>query len=99
MIKEMSDRAVDNGSDPLEPLVIKLDKEPSVGLFGLMLRWLYSASIEIPSNIFEVVQLFFIAHEFKILDLMSRCEHEIINKINSMNVVDLLVLLQEASLK
>lgn len=29
---------------------------------------------------------------------MSRCEHEIINKINSENVVDLLVVLQPASL-
>ena len=64
-----------------------------------MLRWLYSASVEIPSNIFEVTQLFFIAHEYQILDLMSRCEHEIINKINSLNVVDLLVLLQPASLE
>ena len=68
-------------------------------LFGIMLRWLYSASVEIPSNIFEVTQLFFIAHQYQILDLMSRCEHEIINKINSMNVVDLLVLLQPASLE
>ena len=64
-----------------------------------MLRWLYSASVEIPSNIFEVTQLFFIAHQYQILDLMSRCEHEIINKINSLNVVDLLVLLQPASLE
>ena len=63
-----------------------------------MLRWLYSASVEIPSNIFEVTQLFFIAHEYQILDLMTRCEHEVINKINSMNVVDLLVLLYPASL-
>ena len=68
-------------------------------MFGIMLRWLYSASVEIPSNIFEVTQLFFIAHQYQILDLMSRCEHEIINKINSMNVVDLLVLLQPASLE
>ena len=64
-----------------------------------MLRWLYSASVEIPSNIFEVTQLFFIAHQYQILDLMSRCEHEIINKISSLNVVDLLVLLQPASLE
>ncbi len=63
-----------------------------------MLRWLYSASVEIPSNIFEVAQLFFIATEFQILDLMSRCEHEVINKINSLNVVDILVLLHPASL-
>ena len=62
-----------------------------------MLRWLYSASVEIPANIFEVTQLFFIAHQFQILDLMSRCEHEVINKINSENVVDLLVLLHPAT--
>ena len=51
-------------SDIEQPLVIKLNKQPSVALFGLMLRWLYSASVEIPSNIFEVTQLFFIAHEY-----------------------------------
>lgn len=75
-----------------------LNHEPSVHLFELMLRWLYSACVEIPSNIFEVTQLFFIAHNYQILDLMSRCEHEIINKINSMNVVDVLVLLHPACL-
>ena len=78
--------------------MIELKQEPSVNLFELMVRWLYSASVEIPSSIFEVTQLFFIAHNFQILDLMSRCEHEIINKIDSVNVVDLLVLLQPASL-
>lgn len=77
---------------------IVLKKEPSVYLFELMLRWLYSASVEIPSNIFQVTQLFFIAHKYQVLDLMNRCEHEIINKINSLNVVDLLVLLHPASL-
>lgn len=76
--------------------VIELKSEPSVALFELMLRWLYSASVEIPQNIFEVCQLFFIAHRYQVLDLLSRCEHEIINKIDSLNVVDLLVMLHPA---
>jgi speckle-type POZ protein len=33
----------------------------SMDLFELLLRWLYSASIEIPHNIFQVAQLFFMA--------------------------------------
>lgn len=77
---------------------MQLRNQPSVSLFGVMLRWLYSASVEIPAEIFEVTQLFFIAHQYQVLDLMTRCEHEIMNKINSMNVVDLLVLLHPASL-
>ena len=106
MIKELStarqqprtsDQSTATAAAAEQPLVISLKSEPSVALFGLMLRWLYSASVDIPSNIFEVAQLFFIAHEYQILDLMSRCEHEIINKINSENVVDLLVILQPAS--
>ena len=84
-------------ADDAKPTII-LKREPSVHLFELMLRWLYSASVEIPSNIFQVTQLFFIAHKYQVLDLMNRCEHEIINKINSINVVDLLVLLHPASL-
>ena len=84
------------GSEPNPCIVLK--REPSVHLFDLMLKWLYSASVEIPTNIFEVTQLFFIAHEYQLLDLMSRCEHEIINKITPLNAVDLLVLLQPATL-
>ena len=99
LAKLIKDLAGDIPSSQQAPLVIELKREPSVALFGIMLRWLYSASVEIPYNIFEVTQLFFIAHEYQILDLMSRCEHEIINKINSLNVVDLLVLLQPASLE
>ena len=65
---------------------------PSVELFELLLRWLYSASVGIPQNVFDITQLFFIAHEFQVMDLMSRCEHEIINRINSTNVTDILLL-------
>ena len=65
---------------------------PSIDLFELLLRWLYSASVEIPQNVFEITQLFFIAHEYQVMDLMSRCEHEIINRINSINVTDILLL-------
>lgn len=31
------------------------------------------------------------AYDFQVMDLMIRCEHELINKINASNVTDLLV--------
>ena len=78
------------------PTHIELRDVPSIDLFELLLRWLYSASVEIPQNVFEITQLFFIAHEYQVVDLMSRCEHEIINRINSINVTDILLLFHPA---
>ena len=74
------------------PTHVELRDVPSIDLFELLLRWLYSASVEVPQNVFEITQLFFIAHEYQVMDLMSRCEHEIINRINSINVTDILLL-------
>ena len=44
-----------------------------------------------PEDIFKVANLFFLAYDFQVLDLMVRCENEIINKLNSMNVVEVLL--------
>ena len=71
---------------------IELNDVPSINLFELLLSWLYSASVGIPQNVFDITQLFFIAHEFQVMDLMTRCEHEIINRINSINVIEILLL-------
>ena len=82
----------ESDADEDAPTHIELRDVPSIDLFELLLRWLYSASVEIPQNVFEITQLFFIAHEYQVMDLMSRCEHEIINRINSINVTDILLL-------
>lgn len=62
-------------------------------LFEILLIWLYSTTIVMPEDIFKVSELFFMAYDFQVLDLMGRCAHELINKINASNVADLLVLL------
>ena len=53
-------QAVEKDEDP----VIQISCFSSVDLFELFLKWLYSASVEIPQNIFQVSQLFFIALEY-----------------------------------
>ena len=52
--KMIKDLTVHNANRNDEQMIIKLNDAPSVTLFGLLLRWLYSASVEIPQNIFEV---------------------------------------------
>lgn len=71
--------------------VLKLDREIPRALFELMLKWLYSSSVQMPSDIFQVAELFFLAYDFQVLDLMSRCENEIVNKLSSTNIVQILL--------
>jgi hypothetical protein len=44
-----------------------------------------------PESIFEVADLFLMAFDFSALDLMHRCENELINRITSGTVTDLLI--------
>jgi len=71
---------------------IEVECEHNIELFELMLTWIYSASVQMPEDIFKVSELFFLAYDFQIPDLMSRCENEVINKITSVNVTDVLLL-------
>jgi len=70
---------------------ISLDGDIQPELFELLVRWLYSSSVVMPNDIFQVSDLFFLAFDFQVLDLMTRCENEIINKLNSTNVVQILL--------
>lgn len=62
-------------------------------LFETLLVWLYSTSIDMPCEVGPMVQLLFLAQDFQVLDLMARCESELINKLTCQNVVDVLTLL------
>ena len=70
---------------------ISIDGEIQPELFELLVRWLYSSSVVMPNDIFQVSDLLFLAFDFQVLDLMTRCENEIINKLNSTNVVQILL--------
>jgi len=70
---------------------ISIDSDIQPELFELLVRWLYSSSVVMPNDIFQVSDLFFLAFDFQVLDLMTRCENEIINKLNSTNVVQILL--------
>ena len=60
-------------------------------MFQTFLQWLYSANVTMPESIFEVVELFFMAYDFSSLDLMHRCENELVNRITATSVTDLLI--------
>ena len=70
---------------------ISIDSDIQPELFELLVRWLYSSSVVMPNDIFQVSDIFFLAFDFQVLDLMTRCENEIINKLNSTNVVQILL--------
>jgi len=70
---------------------ISIDGDIKPQLFELLVRWLYSSSVIMPNDIFQVSDLFFLAFDFQVIDLMTRCENEIINKLNSINVVQILL--------
>lgn len=56
----------------------------------LLLEWIYSASLEIPLLVEDLSPLYFLACEFKVFDLLTRCEHVLMNKINAKNVIEIL---------
>ena len=56
----------------------------------LLLEWIYSASLDIPILVEDLSPLYFLAYEFKVFDLLTRCEHVLINRINPKNVIDIL---------
>jgi len=55
-----------------------------------MLVWIYSGDVEMPDDVFEIIELYFLAKEYKVPDLEWRCEEEIIMKLSVTNVVDVL---------
>ncbi|CDW74743.1 ankyrin repeat and fyve domain-containing protein 1 [Stylonychia lemnae] len=59
--------------------------------FWRLLIWIYSGELDVPDDIIETIDLFYLAQEFQVIDLMWRCEEEIILKISPSNVVDVLV--------
>jgi hypothetical protein len=56
-----------------------------------MLIWIYSGELDVPTNIFEILELYYLAYEYQVPDLMWRCEEEINMKVSPKNVVDVLV--------
>ena len=44
-----------------------------------------------PEDLLAVIELYFMAYDFQVLDLMQRCENELINKISAQNVTDILI--------
>ncbi len=46
-----------------------------------------------PDDVFKVIELYFFAYDFQVVDLMDRCENELVNRVSAANVTDLLVLL------
>ena len=44
-----------------------------------------------PTDVFKVVELYFLAYDFQVLDLMQRVENELVNRITPSNVTDLLI--------
>lgn len=57
------------------------------------LNWIYSASISMPDDIFKIIGLYFLAYDYQVVDLMDRCENELVNRICATNVTELLVLM------
>ena len=44
-----------------------------------------------PEDLLAVIELYFMAYDFQVSDLMQRCENELINKISAQNVTDILI--------
>ncbi len=59
--------------------------------FERLLVWIYSGELDVPEEIVEIIELYYLAQEYQVMDLMWRCEEEIILKISPSNVVDVLV--------
>lgn len=47
--------------------------------------------MDVPEEIAEIIDLYYLAQEYQVMDLMWRCEEEINLKISPVNVVDVLV--------
>eukprot|EP00347_Sterkiella_histriomuscorum_P014120 403362092 len=63
----------------------------NVKTFQKLLVWIYSGELDVPEDVIETIELFYLAQEFQVMDLMWRCEEDIILKISPQNVVDVLV--------
>lgn len=55
-----------------------------------MLVWIYSGELEVKDDIFGILELYYLALEYEVPDLMWRCEEEINMKVSPANVVDIL---------
>jgi hypothetical protein len=72
---------------------LTLECDQSIELIKPFLNWIYSASITMPEDIFKIIELYFLAYDYQVVDLMDRCENELVNRISAVNVTELLVLM------
>ena len=79
-----------NGGYACTDITIEDVKGP---LFERLLKWIYAGDIEIPEQVFDVIELSKYAEEFGLPDLRRRCEEDMLTKVTPSNVVELLVLL------
>ena len=56
----------------------------------LLLEWLYSGDIILPTEMDDVIRLSELSEVFMIDDLTNRWQEDIINRVNSDNVIDIL---------
>jgi hypothetical protein len=61
-----------------------------VRMVKLMLEWLYSGDINLPTVIKDVIRLSELSEVFMVDDLTNRCQEDIINHVNIDNVVSIL---------
>lgn len=56
----------------------------------LMIEWLYSGDINLPTQMKDVIKLSELSEVFMVDDLTNRCQEDIINHVNIDNVVNIL---------
>ncbi|OMJ68652.1 hypothetical protein SteCoe_33845 [Stentor coeruleus] len=66
-------------------------KETNEVLFEKLLQWIYSGNVVMPEDMNDLCQLMILADEYLLNDLKMRCEEDIIAKLSTENLIDIMV--------
>jgi speckle-type POZ protein len=66
-------------------------QETDAELFEKLLQWIYSGNVVMPESVDDVCRLMVLADEYLLNDLKMRCEEDMIAKLSTENLIDIMV--------
>jgi len=54
-------------------------------------KWIHTGNLELPEDIFKILELIKIANNWQLTELIEKCEEDIIGKLTAENVLDILI--------
>lgn len=84
---------IDQSETPLDYLEINIETAKKMKCFKKLIEYIYTGEILFPTDPIEVFEILMLSHEYKVIDLGVKCEEDIKNKLESWNLLQILLMI------